>query len=87
VPLPENVACYSIAATTGKKATKLNEELIGDSLVTLNSALGRHQNPKFNLLFPESNQWVGRNMNHMDLLSHPQVYEMIKKWLGTNYSV
>jgi hypothetical protein len=83
VPLPENVQCYSIAAVTGKKATKLNDDLIGDGLVTVNSALGLHKKPEFNLLFPKTNQWVGRNMNHMDLLSHPQVYERIKKWFGT----
>ena len=83
VPLPNNVQCYSIAATTGKESSKLGDDLIGDGLVTLNSALGRHKNPDLNLLFPETHQWIGRNMNHMDLLNHPEVYETIKKWLRT----
>jgi len=81
VPLPEGVQCYSIAATKGKESNKLGDDIIGDGLVTLRSALGRHKNAKLNLLFPETNQWVGRNMNHMDLLSHPKVYKTIKKWL------
>jgi len=83
VPLPEGVQCYSIAATTGKESSKLGDDLIGDGLVTLRSALGHHKNSELNLLFPEIHQWVGRNMNHMDLLSHSEVYETIKKWLET----
>ncbi len=83
VPLPEGVQCYSIAATTGKESNKLGDDLIGDGLVTLSSALGRHKNAELNLLFPETHQWVGRNMNHMDLLNHPEVYETIRKWLKT----
>ncbi len=81
VPLPEGVQCYSIAATTGKKSNTLGDDLIGDGLVTLSSALGRHKNAELNLLFPETHQWIGYNMKHMDLLNHPEVYETIKKWL------
>jgi len=80
VPLPNNVQCYTIAATTGKESSKLGDDLIGDGLVTLDSALGRNKNPDLNLLFPEAHQWIGRNMNHLDLLNHPDVYETIKKW-------
>jgi len=83
VPLPEGVRCYSIAATICKKSDKFGDDLIGDGLVTLSSALGHHKNAELNLLFPEICQWVGRNMNHMDLLSHPEVYETIRRWLET----
>ena len=83
VPLPEGVLCYVIAGTTCKEASKLGDDLIGDGLVTVNSALGRHQNPQLQLWFPESHQWVGREMNHLDLLNHPEVYETLKKWLAT----
>jgi hypothetical protein len=80
VPLPEGVACYAIAASTRKKSKKF-KTLMGDGLVTTSSALGRHKNAEFNLSIPPSHQWIGRNMNHMDLLNHPEVYETIKKWL------
>ncbi len=83
-PLPEGVQCYVIAATTGKESDKLGDDLIGDGLVTLNSALGRHKNAKLNLLFPETNQWVGRNMNHLDILNHPEVYETVKQRLKSD---
>jgi len=31
----------------------------------------------------ESRQWVGHGMNHMDLLSRPEVYEQIRNWLAS----
>jgi pimeloyl-ACP methyl ester carboxylesterase len=81
VPLPNGVQCYAVAATTAKAADKLGDDLVGDGLVTVSSALGRHKNGELNLLFAENQQWIGREMNHLDLLSHPEVYETIKKWL------
>jgi len=81
VPLPDDVDCYTIAAVTGNESSKLNDDLIGDGLVTLGSALGRHKRPEFALSFPETNQWISYNMNHIDLLNHPEVYEVMKNWL------
>ncbi len=54
VPLPEGVACFAIAATTGKKAGDLSGRLLGDGIVPLASALGRHANPRLALAFDES---------------------------------
>jgi len=81
VPLPDSLQCYTIAASTSKKMSILGDQLIGDGLVTLNSALGHHKNADFNLLFQKTHQWIARDMNHMDLLNQPEVYETIKKWL------
>jgi pimeloyl-ACP methyl ester carboxylesterase len=82
VPLPEGVACYAIAATTGKTAGDLTDRLIGDGIVPLASALGRHKNPRLALTFDESRQWVARGINHLDLLSRPEVYAQIERWLA-----
>ena len=82
VPLPEGVACYAIAATTGKTAGDLTDKLIGDGIVPLASALGRHTNPRLALNFDESRQWVARGINHLDLLNRPEVYAQIKRWLA-----
>lgn len=82
VPLPEGVRCYAAAATTGKKPGDLNDRLLGDGLVSLSSALGRHDDPGRSLSIPESRQWVGHGMSHMDLLSRPEVYERIREWLA-----
>jgi hypothetical protein len=66
MPLPEGVACYTIAANIGTRTT----DVFGDGMVPANSALGRHEDPKLALSFPLSRQWVGYGMNHLDLLSH-----------------
>ena len=81
VPLPKGIRCYTIAATTGTKVGDLGGELLGDGLVPLNSALGRHKDPRMTVSFAKSRQWVGYGMNHWDLLSHPAVYEQIRNWL------
>ncbi len=81
VPLPDDLQCYTIAATTRKKMSILGDQLIGDGLVTVKSALGRHQNAGLNLYFPKTHQWIARDMKHMELLNQPTVYETIKRWL------
>jgi len=81
IPLPDGLQCYIIAATTSKESSRFGDQLIGDGLVTLNSALGRHKKADLNLLFPDTHQWIARDMNHLDLLSQPEVYETIKQWL------
>jgi pimeloyl-ACP methyl ester carboxylesterase len=84
VPLPQGVACYAIAATTGKSARDLSDRLIGDGIVPLASALGRHANPGFALTFDESRQWVAYGINHLDLLNRAEVYAQIKRWLAAS---
>jgi pimeloyl-ACP methyl ester carboxylesterase len=80
-PLPEGVLCYTLAATTGTQADDLKSRVIGDGIVPLSSALGRHADPTRALLIPESRTWVGHGMGHLDLLSRPEVYEHIVRWL------
>ena len=83
LPLPAGVQCYAMAATTGKEAGDLKDRLIGDGLVPLNSALGRHKEPGRTLAFAASRQWIGYEMNHLDLLSRPEAYERLRCWLET----
>ena len=75
VPLPKRVRCYAIAASIG-----CNHE-IGDGLVSVDSAMGRHPDPRLTLEFAKGNQWVGHGLDHWDLLGHPAVYQRIRKWL------
>jgi pimeloyl-ACP methyl ester carboxylesterase len=81
-PLPKGIACYAIAATTGRTAGELSDRLIGDGIVPLASALGRHANPKLAVTFDESRQWVAYGTNHLGLLSRPEVYAQIRQWLA-----
>jgi hypothetical protein len=85
VPLPDGVLCYALAAT--KRAGGLRSRLIGDGIVPLNSALGLHADPSRALSFPKSRRWLGRGLGHLDLLSEPEVYEQIQRWLGRAGSV
>jgi hypothetical protein len=81
VPLPEGVACFAICATTGKSASDLSGRLLGDGMVPLASALGRHANPRLALPFDESRQKVAHGTHHLDLLNRAEIYAQIKRWL------
>lgn len=84
VPLPRDVACFAIAATTGKSARTLASRLLGDGIVPLDSALGRHADPRLALQFDKRRQWVAHETGHLDLLSDPRVYAQISKWLASS---
>jgi pimeloyl-ACP methyl ester carboxylesterase len=81
VPLPAGVKCYAAAAVRAAKRSLLSERLIGDGLVTIDSALGRHSDKARMLPIPADRQWVGYGMGHRELLSHPEVYRQISTWL------
>ena len=59
----------------------MGEELIGDGLVPVRSALGKGT-ASAALDFPAKQQWVGYGMNHLDLLDRPEVYVRVRRWLG-----
>jgi pimeloyl-ACP methyl ester carboxylesterase len=82
VPLPEGVACFAIAASTGKSAGALPELLVGDGIVPLASALGHHDDPRLAIVFEPSRQWVAYGTHHLDLLNRPEVNAYIRRWLA-----
>jgi pimeloyl-ACP methyl ester carboxylesterase len=79
LPLPEGVECFAAAATTARAE---GGKLCGDGLVPIDSALGRHPKPEMTLAFPPANLWVGLGMNHVELLSRPEVYQVLRGWLA-----
>lgn len=81
IDLPANTLCYVIAGTSGREAGILGERLLGDGLVPLNSALGRHTEARRRLDFPASRQWVALGTGHLGLLRNSQVWERIRNWL------
>jgi pimeloyl-ACP methyl ester carboxylesterase len=82
LPLPEGVACFAIAGTIGKKPGAFSVHLLGDGIVPLASALGRHTNPRLTLAFDDSRQWVAYGTSHLDMLSRPEVYAQMTRWLA-----
>ena len=81
VPLPDDAECYALAATLGKRRSVLAERLVGDGLVPLNSALGKHADSARTLQLPAERQWIGYEMGHLELLGRPEVYSQLEKWL------
>ena len=82
VPLLDGVRCFAVAASTGQRSDDLKDRLLGDGLVPLDSALGRHAQPARNLAFAPDRQWIGHGMNHLDLLNHPEVSAGLSRWLA-----
>jgi len=72
-----------IAATTGSAPGDAKDRILGDGLVPLASALGRHARPEKTLPIRAENQWIGYETGHLDLLSKRQVYDQIRRWLAT----
>lgn len=82
LPLPDHVTTYLMAATKGTRRGDLKDRLLGDGLVPLDSALGRHRNPALALHVPPTNQYVMYNTHHFALLHHPEVYRQIHIWMA-----
>jgi pimeloyl-ACP methyl ester carboxylesterase len=81
VPLPEEITCFTVAATVAGARSALAERLLGDGLVPLNSALGQHDEARRTLTFAKTSQRVLYRLNHMELLSAPQVGAQLVTWL------
>jgi pimeloyl-ACP methyl ester carboxylesterase len=81
VPLPSGVKCYAAGAVRAAKRNVLSDRWVGDGLVPLDSALGRHRDAERTLAIPKHRQWVGFKMGHHDLLNHPDVYSQLHAWL------
>ncbi|KPA14667.1 permease [Candidatus Magnetomorum sp. HK-1] len=80
MPLPEKIQSYAIGGTIGDNKGHIKDRLFGDGIVPLESALGQHSKPEQCLAFPESHQWIGYGINHLNLLYNKSVYEKIKQW-------
>ncbi len=81
VALPPDVACYAVAATLAGKRKPLAERLLGDGLVPVDSALGRHPDPGRTLRFLPSHRFTSTETGHLEMLSHPAVAAQLKAWL------
>jgi hypothetical protein len=80
IALPEDVDCFALAATLGRKRNLVSERLVGDGLVPLDSALGRHPDPERTFSIPAEHQWVGHEMGHLELLHRPEIYAQLSRF-------
>jgi hypothetical protein len=72
------VACHAVAAS---KARGPDAPPRGDGLVPVDSALGRHRDPAFDLRIPPSRTWIAWGTDHFGLLGRREVYERVRDWL------
>jgi hypothetical protein len=82
VPLPAGARCGAIAASLGRSDGDLKARLLGDGLVPLDSALGRHPDPARALAFAAERQWVCHGTGHLGLLSSAEVAARLRQWLA-----
>lgn len=82
LPLPQGVACYTVAATTAAKRSPLAERIIGDGLVPLPSALGQHADLRHQLAFAKAHQTIAYRTNHMEMIHSPEVARQVTQWLA-----
>ena len=81
VPLPAGPRCYAIAGTIALEGD-LKDKLLGDGLVPIASALGKHRLARRALKFLPEHQRVLEQTNHLNLLSSPEVSEQLRAWLS-----
>ena len=81
VPLPAGVRCYAVAASARRRGP-LSRHLPADGLVPVESALGRHHDPRLALRIPAARRFIAYGTGHFDLLSSPAVYEKVAGWLA-----
>ncbi|MDO9073074.1 MAG: alpha/beta hydrolase [Rubrivivax sp.] len=82
LPLPAGPRCWAVAATLGEGQGALKGRLLGDGLVPVDSALGRHRDPAHTLAFSSDGQCVLQKTGHLDLLDSPEVAARLRQWLG-----
>lgn len=82
VPLPEGVACYTVAATLASRRSRAADRLVGDGLVPLRSALGQHDDPLRRLVFAREAQTIAWRTGHLALLRSPAVATRLAAWLA-----
>ena len=80
-PLPKYINTYLVAGTI-EYENKKNRTLkvLGDYLVSVDSAFGEHPNPRFQLKVPESHKAIFYGLSHFEIHYHSSVAEQIVKW-------
>jgi pimeloyl-ACP methyl ester carboxylesterase len=81
-PLPPGVQTFLVAATTAASAEGWRSAAVGDRLVPLASALGRHRDAALALGVPDERCYVATGAHHWDLLDRADVYARLRTWLA-----
>jgi pimeloyl-ACP methyl ester carboxylesterase len=79
--LPEQIRCIAIAGGLGP-VNSLSSRLLGDGLVSVNSAFGRHRNAAKSLKLAAEQCILVPGVGHLDLLSSQAVYQHLLAAIG-----
>ena len=86
-PLPTHVHCHALAGVLGAAAPAsglqqhFKQQVLGDGLVPLDSALGRHADAAQTLGFATDHLAVVQGVGHLDLLCNREVAAQLLRWL------
>jgi hypothetical protein len=81
VPLPTGTRCWAIAGSLGTEPGAIKGRLMGDGLVPVDSAFGRHAQAERTLAFAPERKWLAQGASHLDLLCSAEVYGQLRQWL------
>ncbi len=82
VPLSRGGNCYAVAGTRNSSTDRPPEELRGDGMVPVTSALGRPKKRRLNPSFPSSYSRLVSGVKYLDLLESPGVYRFVRARLS-----
>jgi pimeloyl-ACP methyl ester carboxylesterase len=77
----DHVRHYLVAATLDERADSIRSKTIGDGLVTVPSALGRHPISELQVPVRPEHQLVVCRTSHVDLMHRRRVLRQLKVWL------
>jgi pimeloyl-ACP methyl ester carboxylesterase len=83
-PLPPGLPVFLVAATQAERLGGLHDRVLGDGLVPIDSALGRHAEPTLDLGVPAARCRVVVSATHWDLLSCDQTLASIRDALAAS---
>jgi len=81
-PLTKNIEHFAIAASFVADEDDMLKRPRGDGLISPCSALGDHKDPKRDLGIPENKRLLVTGTGHLELLSHPKVFDRLIEWLA-----
>lgn len=82
VPLPKDVDILAVAASKSPSAGGTKERILGDGLVYVDSALGKHKKSSYDLQIPSENTFIEQNISHFDLLSDVNVGQRLNSFFN-----
>ena len=82
VPLPDGRAPATRSPRPCRPRTADGAPTLGDGLVPLDSALGRHKDANRALAFEPSRTWIAYDTGHLDLLDSAAACERMHHWLS-----